>query len=405
MEIENLFKNKLKEIGEILNAKSEEISDVGVLSGISGVALFQFYYSKFLEDDSFADQGAENLMRMVELINTGNVLPTFCTGVAGACWVLEILKEEELVALDDDFLSSDLDSFLLEVMRKDIKKENFDFLHGAIGYGYYFLKRYKNSSSQKLKNKYKKYLDELVISLKTLAKQNDEEIWWESPLQIGGKDKGCNLSLSHGVASIINFLARLGELTVFYKDVHELLIKASGYILAHQNNDKTLSATFPNWVVEGEVNEGYSRLSWCYGDLGIGISLLRVGEVLENRHIYDEALRILKKSTRRRDPKEAGIHDAGLCHGTFGILHIYNYLYKKTKDEDFRKAMIFWAEQSLQIDIHKNGYAGYMVWNVNDEEQWKPDTSLLEGIAGIGLSILSYLSPFDSKWDESIMIG
>lgn len=405
MTIEIQLRNKLKEISEVLDAKAKNNQEVGVLSGVSGVALFQFYYSKFLNEDIHADKGAETITRAVELINNGFGFPTFCTGIAGACWVLEILKEEEFVELDDDFLSSDLDSYLLEAMRADIKTENYDFLHGAMGYGYYFLKRYQNLTSEESKKRYKNYLDELIAALKKSSKKNDHGIWWESVLRQEEGVKGCNLSLSHGISSMVNFLSRIAEHKEFYDDVREMLQQSVRYILHCKNKDKELTATFPNWIIKENVEDNNSRLAWCYGDLGIGISIFRAGTILGDTQISDEAIAILKYSTQRKDIKEAGVLDAGLCHGAYGVLHIYNYLYRKTHDIAFKEASDFWAQKGLSMAIHEQGYAGYMVWRGADEEKWKTEVSLLEGVAGIGLSIISYLAPFETKWDECLLIG
>ncbi|KZS42658.1 hypothetical protein AWE51_04205 [Aquimarina aggregata] len=406
MNIEIEFKKKLKQISEIIDAKAHENKEIGVLSGISGVALFQFYYSKYIEDDSHADKGAETITRAIDLINEGVIYPTFCTGIAGACWVLEVLKEEEFVELDEDFLSSDLDAYLLQAMKADIETENYDFLHGAMGYGYYFLKRYQNVTNSESKKAYKEYLDLLINALKNSSLNKDDNVWWETELIKDEGTMGCNLSLSHGMSSNINFLSRIAEHSEFYDDVKELLKNASHYILSCKNKDTTLTATFPNWVVKENADESGSRLAWCYGDLGIGLSLLRVGKQLNDTKLYNGALSALKYSTKRRDIDEAGVMDAGLCHGAYGIMHIYHYLYKTTNEVVFKETADFWAEKSLELAIHTEGYAGYMMWRGGQKDNnWKPSVDLLEGIAGIGLSMISYLAPFDTKWDECLLIG
>lgn len=405
MDIEGRFKIKLQEISNVLDVENIDNKEVGVLSGISGVALFQFYYSKFTEDDYHADKGVEIITKAIDIINTGFVYPTFCTGIAGACWVLEILKEEGFIELEDDFMDEDLDLYLLEAMKTDIESKNYDFLHGALGYGYYFLKRYQNTTSIVLKDNYKKYLEELIKALKKSSKKSDSGVWWESVLKKEEEIKGCNLGLSHGISSMVNFLSRLAEYEDFYIKVEELLRQTVRYIMSCKNEDTTVTSSFPNWVLKETLSNENSRLAWCYGDLGIGISILRAAEILKDDHLKNEIIKLLKHSVKRTDTKEAGIIDAGLCHGVYGVLHIYNYLYRKTKDITFKEASDFWAHKALDMAIHKQGYAGYMVWRGGNKEKWEPEVNLLEGIAGIGLSILSYIAPFDTKWDECLLIG
>ncbi|WP_062055276.1 lanthionine synthetase C family protein [Aquimarina longa] len=405
MDIQLQLRNKLQEISKILDTEDAENNEVGVLSGVSGIALFQFYYSKFLDDDIHADKGVESITKIVEYINDGFSYPTFCVGIAGACWALEILKEEDFVELEDDFLSSDLDPYLLEAMRGAVQEENYDFLHGAIGYGYYFLKRYENTTSEKLKKEYALYIEELILALKKSSKNDERGTWWESDLRKEKEIRGCNLSLSHGISSMINFFSRVVKHDDFRDVVQELLEQTVRYVLSCKFKDNSVTSMFPSWVVnDKETTEETSRLGWCYGDLGIGISLLRAGEVLEDPQLYEEAIIVLKHSTKRRDLEEASIMDAGLCHGAYGILLIYNFLYRKTKETVFKEASDFWAMQALTMATHEQGYAGYMAWRGAKVEEWKKEISLLEGVAGVGLSIISYLAPFDTKWEECLLI-
>jgi len=38
---------------------------IGVLEGLSGIALFQFYYARFSDNDLYADWGQETLVRII----------------------------------------------------------------------------------------------------------------------------------------------------------------------------------------------------------------------------------------------------------------------------------------------------------------------------------------------------
>ena len=55
------------------------------------------------------------------------------------------------------------------------------------------------------------------------------------------------------------------------------------------------------------------------------------------------------------------------------------------------------------MSVYNDGYAGFKQWEGNSEE-WSPKTSLLEGIAGIGLSIIDYLSEEPNTWDKCILL-
>lgn len=398
------LKDKLKEIGAVLLYETSNHNEIGVLGGTTGVSLFHFYYAKFLNENSHTDKGVEMIFETFDRIQKGYNYPTFCDGISGALWGLELLKEEQFIELDEDIITPETDEYLLIMMKKDIESNYYDFLHGAIGYGFYFLKRYENSISRISKKRYKEYLDVLVVFFKDTAIKNENGIWWKSRNSLDqNKFEGCNLSLSHGISSIINFLSRLAAHPVFYDDVSNLLKLAVNYLICNKNENTELVSSFSNFIFEGEFIDPFSRLAWCYGDLGIGLTLLRVGEVLNDEELYQEAILILKQTTKRRSFVETTVKDAGICHGAFGIMHIYNHVYKKTKNSVFKKACHFWARTGLDMAIYVDGHAGYKEYYRRDH--WKSETSLLGGVAGIGLAIISYLADFDTKWDEALLIG
>lgn len=401
MNLRTRLTNKLDEIGSFLLQHPIKNNEIGALGGISGIALFHFYYANYSGDDSHTKKGNDIIFEVFNRIKEGYSYPTFCDGIAGACWVLELLKVKDFIQLEEDIITDQLDCLLFGKMKEDLEEGNYDFLHGALGYGYYFLKRYQNSNS--LKNKYKNYLLVLIESLKKMAIRSDSGIWWESNIRVGERTfKGCNLGLSHGISSILNFLCRLGLYSDFYNEVCFLLLPISNHILSYKRKDEILLSSFPNWVTNENLNNYNSRLAWCYGDLGIGISLLRTGEVLKNNNLTLEALDILRKSTKRHDQWETSVVDAGLCHGAFGVMHIYKGLYKKTKDTLFEESANHWATIGINLAIHQDGYSGY---KKRTGDIWELEDCLLDGISGIGLALLSYLDSNNKNWDELLLIS
>ncbi len=406
MEKEQLLLKKLEEISAILGKTYHSTDEIGVLSGRAGIALFQFYYSKFLQKESHADVGVEILSSIIEKINNGYDFHTFCSGISGAAWVIELLQEEELIDLDCDQLLSGLDNFLVQAIQEIQDDQNFyDFLHGILGIGYYFLKRYTNTQSNDLKKRYTKILFNIIDLLQQRAKVEDNTAKWETYLIRDKGIKGYNLSLAHGNASITNFLSRLVEYTDFKNKVEKLLYQSVTYILSSKNEDIICSSSFPSWITCNNQKSDNSRLAWCYGDLGIAITLWKAGKSLNNTEYKEQAIQTLTHAAKRTNLVEAGVKDAGLCHGAYGIMHIYSYMYKETKDPKFKETADFWLDKALNMAVHSNGHAGYMKWQGGDNPRWIKETNLLEGIAGIGLSILSYIASFETKWDQCLLMS
>lgn len=402
---EQKLKDKLEEINlELQNNGKLDTTDIGVLSGSAGLALFHFYYNEYNPNEASEDIGSTIIASIVNSINEGYNFHTFCGGIAGAAWTIELLNELNFIELDTDALLGVLDDYLNHIANLNEQENYYDFLHGLIGIGYYFLKRYKNTASSDLKEKYKEMLLVMISKLQRTAKTSDDGVYWESFLIRDEGLKGCNLSLSHGLASIINFLSRLSRESDFSAQALPLLEKAVSHAMSYKKEQPDASF-FPDWITDKNEESQSNRLAWCYGDLGVAISLWKASDIIKNEEVKNTAIQLLEFAATRRDIEEARIVDGGLCHGAFGVMHIFDYMYKETGIHIFKEAADYWIDYGLTIDQHKDGSAGYMKWRGGDTPTYEKENSLLEGIAGIGLAILSYLNPEKTDWNQCLMIG
>ncbi|WP_299223676.1 lanthionine synthetase C family protein [uncultured Aquimarina sp.] len=395
MDLKKSLENKLEEIANfLLNHKDYNI-EIGALTGISGNALFHFYYANYKDDDRHREKGAEIISKVFSRIEQGYTYPTFCDGIAGACWVLELLKEEKFIELEEDIITEDLDEYLFNKMKGFITNNNFDFLHDAIGIGYYFLKRYENIQISSLRNRYEKYLLELLNAISQNAIKERNIVKWKSEIRSGDfKAEGYNLGLAHGIPSTMFFLSKLTQHLIFFEQCFKLLEPACKYILSCQYTDKSLTSSFPNWIVENQPTYYKSRLAWCYGDLCMGIALLQTAKMIRNETFYQKAIDLLLKTTKRKDSVEVGIKDLGLCHGTFSIINMYKQIYQISNNNNFKDSMDFWLKSSLDS-------LSPSLEKINFGEE-KMD--LLNGLSGIGLTILSYLNNDLTNWKEALLI-
>jgi len=400
------LENKLSEINTLVTSNYNELKHLGVLAGLSGISLFKFYYSKYLDIDEHADFGVELLSTCIDNLNNNYNFPTFCTGIAGFGWVFDHLEQEEFMDADADVLLPQLDDYLHKMMVMDMNKGNYDFLHGAIGYAFYFLNRYRNTNSNELKENYKTILLEFVSLLKGLSEEHgDDSLKWLSVTDIEKGTKGYNLSLSHGMSSIVGILTKLNEFDDFKNATSDLLIKGINYIRKFKTTDDKSVSLFPSMIPQDDENiNWHSRIAWCYGDLGIGIRFWYASKALKDKALKNEALAILKHAAKRISKEDSMVTDAGICHGSYGNAQIFYRMYKETNDAEFKDASDIWIKHGLSLAIHEDGYAGYKQWRGLDKD-WRPEVSLLEGIAGIGLTIIDQLADFDTNWDECLMIS
>lgn len=397
----NIFLMKLNEIGKALLNNCMNNNDIGVLSGLSGISIFLFYQARYFGGKQKSDEGLVILGKALEYINKGSFSQTYSRGLIGYGWAINHLSQEEFVEVDDSLLIS-TDDLVFRVMKNYLINKNYDFLHGAIGCGFYFLKRFQNTPSNGLKLRYKRYLIQLIKSLNKLSEIDKRGTKWLSVIDIETGERGYNLSLSHGMSSIVNFLSRLYLIEDFKNSVEDMLKGGVSYIISNKSKATGSIALFPNYIKPNEKAQWNSRLAWCYGDLGIGLSLWKASKVLKDEALEKKTIDILIHSTKRRLKENTMVEDAGVCHGSFGNAQIFNYMYRQTKIKEFKNATDFWMNDGLAKANFNDGYAGFKIKTQNG---WKNETSILTGIAGIGLSILSYLSEEDTNWDECLMIS
>lgn len=408
--MENFSKIIKKEFGLQLEKISKEIKkryayekEIGVLMGVSGLALFQFHYSKYLDDNAHSELGAEMISLCIERINQGYSYPTFCSGIAGMAWAIQYLQDEGFIDLDCDSLLGEFDEFLFNQMKTDLTKGNFDFLHGALGYGVYFLRRFQCTFNQNFKLRYEFYLKWLLDGIEELAIKDGDGYKWESSLDFEKGNLVYNLGLSHGMSSILNFVSRLHSVDSLKEKAEKLAKGCSAYILRFQRKDSKQNSQFPNVIQVEKPNAYNSRIAWCYGDLGIGLSLLQSGKYIGDTTIVNRALEILDHTTTRKSAINSQVVDAGICHGSFGNALIYSRMFQITNKALFRETSDFWLKDGIKKGEHKFGYDFYKQWYGYDKN-WIPPISLLDGVSGIGLVMLDCLSKTSNNWAECLLI-
>lgn len=374
------------------------------MSGSIGKILFYHYYGR-LKGENLANESSDKfLYEIIDKINLGFNLPTYSSGVFGVAWGFDLLNEEKFIRIEENLFFNEFDNFLDKTLNLHFDSNNFDFLHGYIGLGMYILKRYDNTHSVEQKYFYSKKIKEIINKLEKSAKKTSRFVYWPSIINEEKNLSGIDLGLAHGMPSIVNFLSRLVLYPEFEIKSKNLLLKASNFILNERQFHNNLSI-FPNWTYKNKKKHS-SRLAWCYGDLGIGLSLWHTSKALKNKELTQEALVILKKSTKRKNIEKNLVRDAGLCHGAMGITLIFDHLFKETKAEEFKDAAEYWLITGLEMAYHKEGHAGFMSRQYLDGKWiWKKETNLLNGVSGIGLAILSYLSPTPLKWSQCLMIS
>jgi len=379
---------------------SELSGNVGLLAGTSGIALFIAYYDRIiLQSNSLNPRVIEILEHNIKCIDSGNRAHSICSGISGFGWLCEHLRKMGMLNQEDVEFLDDLDPFLYNRMMVDIKQGNYDYLHGALGVGTYFLARLE-------KKDVPTYLHDLLAEVENSGILSENGgIKWISLLDHKTGREGYNISLSHGMSSIAAFLIRLHHLNFEKARVDKLLLGTILYILDQMTSVESNISYFPSHSKESSEGNNYSRLGWCYGDLGIACILRRVAIALKKPEWENTALEVLCHNADRRNIQENLINDAGFCHGSAGIAHVFLNLYLSTRVEKFKETVDYWLHITLQMAKHPDGLAGFKAWHSEGQRGFENVDSFLEGIAGIGMVLLSYLKNDEILWDECVMLS
>jgi len=395
--MESIIKQKIDLIAECIFDKIQkgQRESYGLYSEEFGFLLFLLYYLKYSKSEKYTSLTEDYAEKLLENSVTVTGLHTFCSGLSGILYLFEFLREYDFIDIDVNDVQTVLDNYLVTRMRQDIRQQNYDFMHGALGVGLYFMKR----------GNHPEYIQELIDFLYSTAEKdtNNSIFKWESIIDHEKNNRGYNLSLSHGISSIIIFLARVVKSGKSETSVVEMLTGAINYILSQEKDFTQFGSYFSSHIPKDSTEPVLkSRLAWCYGDLGIGMALWQAGKALEKKEWEDKGFEILLQSTQRRSFKESFVQDARICHGSAGIVMIYRRMYLETKESKFQEAIRYWINQTLNFSRFEDGLAGYKALY---KDEWRCDYSLLTGIAGIGLVLLSYLSENQQIWDEMLLLS
>ncbi|MCL2289185.1 MAG: lanthionine synthetase C family protein, partial [Bacteroidetes bacterium] len=377
--------------------------DLGLLSGIGGQILT--CSELFLQKKVSQDWLSHLHHVLEEKLSNENFLFTHCGGLAGMGWLYEYLSQRKVMNIDTNLLLEDVDICLAKALKNFMIENNYDFLHGGVGLALYFTKRVtKKKELISVLNQFVEDLEHVSI------KQEDGAIKWLSVLNKRLNTYGYNISLSHGMSGIVAILSKLYKIEGINKQKTETLLRGVvQYILAQEIDKDKYGSYFTYNALENTSDIVKSRLAWCYGDLGIASVLYLAGKTLEEDFWINKALEILIfAATKRRNLEDNFVNDACLCHGTAGIGHIFYRMWWNTKLPEFKKAADYWFQETLKMATFKDGAAGFKAFEMqfsDGKPTWVNKYEFLEGIAGIGLALLTYYYEMDPAWDECLLLS
>ena len=363
--------------------------------GSAGQALFFLYLDQAFPGQGHDDTAMDLLERAIEGIRDPMVPPGLYSGFAGVAWAVEHVLWR--LAPDAEDPGEEIAAALQELLRQSPWQRDYDLIAGLVGYGVYALERLPRPGAREC-------LDRVVERLAESAEHLDTGItWFTSPELLTTEAlEMCptgyyNLGVAHGVPGVVALLGEIEAAGLSTPRTRELLEGSRAWLLRQKLPPEALSV-FPYHTAPG-VEPRPSRLAWCYGDLGIAAALLGTAR--------KEALDLGRKAAAW-PIDQVGVKDAGLCHGTAGVAHLFNRLYQASGgDPALAQAARGWFERTLEMRRPGEGSGGFLAWDVDegDEMGWRRDPGFLMGAAGIGLALPAAATATVPAWDRVLLVS
>lgn len=206
-----------------------------------------------------------------------------------------------------------------------------------------------------------------------------------------------SLGLTDGLASELLLLLRLPHLGSVEADIKRYVSEGLVHLLAtrrHVDFSEQRYSVFPYQLQGLEQHKVFSAaLTWQHGDLGQVLLLYQAQELLQEAELTKIAELVGLNTLLRITPPTTTVTSSKLYEGAAGVAYLYHKLYKVSGQLAYCTGYKFWLSQTqywLQQEI-ANGTA------------YQGEASLLTGLVGVGLVLLSATTAKSLDWDALIL--
>jgi hypothetical protein len=298
--------------------------------------------------------------------------------------------------------NEEIDEVVLGMLRAPHWPGSYDLITGLVGLGVYAVERLPQPRAIAIAEAVLGHLEE------SAEKTADGTTWKTPPEQLPAHEREVaprgyyNLGLAHGVPGVVAWLAQLLSAGVGGDRTRSLLDGATAWLLAQQGDID--GSHYPPFVGP-DVTLRRGRAGWCYGDASVGASLVMAGLARERPEWISAGIDLLF-ATARRSLEHGAVRDAGLCHGTAGLAHMFNRAHQLTGDARLRDAALEWYGRTLQIRMPERPVAGFPVAHYDvPEVTYISDPTFLVGASGVGLALLAAVSEVEPAWDRRLLLS
>jgi hypothetical protein len=317
-------------------------------------------------------------------------------GFTGVAYAVEVLRSRfPSWFSDEEDVNAAVDSALIAYLEELPAAAALDLTMGLTGIGMYFVRRLPRPAGRK-------GLELVARTLADRALRSAEGAYWQADTFTLARRRGfvADIGIAHGVPGLIGLLLHATRFGI--PCAADTMESAVGWLLAQRRLDAL--SMFP--YMWGEQPAFAERQGWCYGDLSIAIVLLRCGEECGVPAWTSAGLDAARRAAAAVSVTRLSA-DAGFCHGTSGVAHMFNRLFHFTRDGMFKDAALRWmAATFARWHPDDTGVGGFkcILKIASSGFDWFRNPGVLTGTAGIGLTLQSALDDEPPLWDEIFLI-
>jgi class I lanthipeptide synthase len=375
-------------------------SGPGLDEGAAGTALFFQALDAARPDRGYDEDVLRCLERSSDNTEVARLGLDFYRGLPGIAWVTERMSGPWTGEPDPH---DAIDECLVDAIQ-DCSAEQVDLISGLAGLGVYTLARLPRPGA--IEN-----LERIVRRLRETATESPDGVAWLTSVEEARKlaELGSRsyeesvgyykLGMAHGAAGIVAFLGMACASGHAGETASTLLADSTRWLLKQADP----SFGYGTWILQ-DGRHTATRSAWCYGNPGVAMSLILAGRG-GRRPEWERAGVDLLARDAALPADRCGVIDAGLCHGAFGLAHMYNRAFQATGISAFAEAARRWVDEGLTTYRDPgSGIAGFRVPSHSGREsEWIDDPGLLTGVSGIGLALLGMVAPAEPRWDAILL--
>jgi hypothetical protein len=391
-------------------SRAASAPSASLAGGDAGEALFFAYLAQAFPGEGHEEVAFERLDRAVAALAEESPGPSLCSGFAGVAWATVHLRRllgfEASSGDPTQEPTGEIDEALEQVLAPSAAPLPSELLYGLAGIGVYYLERDPSASARLGLERVVELLEASRVPTPEGHAWTEAEWLKDAPDDAPDGEPRFNLGLSHGVPGAVGVLAQALARGVSPERTQRLLEGAVAWLLA-QATPAPAPVAFPYFVTPSFRPAADTRSAWCYGDPGVAAALLAAGHAARRPDWRRAALEVALRAARR-PMADAGVVDAGLCHGAAGLALSFARLFQTTGDERLRDVGVRWFHRTLALRRPGRGIAGFQSWLPVEDggqgQEWTDDPSFLTGASGIGLALLAGATCVEPAWDSVLLL-